>query len=95
VDLEAVGVVLGQVGLDPTDELRVVGAVGFQPEHRRYPCRARARDRQLYPVANRGVLDLARPPDVPRLDDVLEQRVSGGIHHPDGAVVGDLEGLVV
>ncbi len=94
-DVEAVGVVLGQVGVHLGDQVGVVGTGLVQPEHRRVAGRAGPGDGQLDPVADRHVLGLARPPDVPCVHVVLEQGVAGGVDDADRAGGGDLERLVV
>ena len=96
LDVEAGGVVVLQVGLDLLDQLVLVRAVGVEPEHRRHARVAAARDRELDPVADRRVLDLAHAPDVALLDVLRQQHLAGGqVGDVGHAVLGDLEGLVV
>ena len=73
----------------------VVRAGGVQPEHRRVAGGAGAGDGQLHPVADRQVLGLAHPEDVPGLDGLLEHGRARLVHHAHGALGGELEGLVV
>ena len=72
------------------------GRYGVEPEHHRHAGVARARDGELDPVADGGVLDLAHAPDVALLHVLAEQHLArvevGDVGH---AVLGDLEGLVV
>ena len=94
-DVEAVGVVVGQVGLDLGDQVGVVGAVGVEPEHGRRAGGPGPGDGELDPVADRDVLGLARPPDVAGRHLVLEQRRARAVDDAHGAVGRDLERLVV
>ena len=84
-----------QVLLHLGHQLNVVRPQGVQPEHRRGLRGPGARDRQLDPVANGPILDLAHPPDVPGLHVVLEEHSPGVRGHVDAAGAGGLEGLVV
>ena len=77
LDLQVVGVRVGERALDLLEDLGVVRAALVEPEHGGRPGRARARDREPHPVRHRGVLGLAHAPDVAGLDVVLEQRVAG------------------
>ena len=54
LDLEPVGVVLGEVALDLREHLGVVRARLVEPEHRRRAGRPRALDRELHPVGAPG-----------------------------------------
>ena len=95
LDREAVGVVVGEVGLHLGDERRVVRPGLVEPEHRGRAGGAGAGDGELHPVADRDVLRLRGAPDVPRLHGVLEQHVACAVEHLHDAGRGDLEGLVV
>ena len=95
LDLQAVGVVLGQIGPDLGDQVGVVRAALVEPEHRRVAGGAGAADGELDPVADRHVLGLAHPEDVAGADGLLEDDVAGRVDDPHRAGGGDLEGLVV
>ena len=86
---------VAEVGLDLGDELGVVGARRVEPEHRGRAGGPGPRHRELHPVADRGVLGLARPPDVAGLDRVLHEHLTRAVDDPHRAGGGDLEGLVV
>ncbi|MDT4821674.1 hypothetical protein FQZ97_548590 [compost metagenome] len=87
---------LVQVHLDLGDQLRLVRAVGVEPEHDRHAGVARAVHGQLHPVADRGVLDLAHAPDVALFHVFAHQHFAGvQVGDVGHAVFGDLEGLVV
>ena len=90
------GVVVFQVQLDFFDQLVFMGTVRVEPEHSRGVGIAGAGDRQLDPVANRCVFDLAHAPDVAGLDVLAQQHfASGNVDNVGHAVFGNLEGLVV
>ena len=96
LDLESLGVVLLEVGLDLLAQLGLVRALGVEPEHRGHAGRARPRDGKLDPVADRRVLDDGHPPDVAGLDVVAQQHLTGlDVDDVGDAVLRDLEGLVV
>ena len=64
LDIETLGVVVGQVGVDLLAQFVLVRALRVQPEHHRHariPCPG---DGQLDPVADRGVPDDGHAPDV-------------------------------
>ena len=87
---------LVQVHLDLGDQLGLMRAVLVEPEHHRHARVARPGNRQLDPVADGGVFDLAHAPDVARLHVFGEQHFAGDqIGDVGHAVFGDLEGLVV
>ena len=94
-DVEAGGVVILQVGFDLRDELGVVAATGVEPENRGIAGGAGAAHGEFYPIADRGVLGLAGAPDITRFHAVLEKGFSFGIDEANGAVGGNLKGLVV
>ena len=96
LDVEALGVVILQVGLDLLDQLVLVRTVRVQPEHHRHAGVARPGDGQLDPVADRRVLDDAHAPDIAGLHVLRQQHLAGGeVHDVGDAVLGNLEGLVV
>ena len=95
LDLQVVGVLVGECALDLLEDLGVVRAALVEPEHGGRPGRAGALDREPHPVGHRGVLGLAAAPDVAGLDVVLEQRVAGAVDDAHAAGGLDLEGLVV
>ena len=74
--VQAVGVVVGEVGPHLRDQVGVVGAVGVQPEDRGRGARPGPGDGELDPVADRDVLGLAHPPDVAGGHDLLEHDVA-------------------
>ena len=85
-----------QVGLDLFDQLVFVRAIRVKPEDRGHAGVARARDGQLDPVADGGVLGLAHAPDVAFFDVLRQQHFAGGqVGDVGDAVFRDLEGLVV
>mmetsp|Transcript_157819 Transcript_157819/g.502599 ORF Transcript_157819/g.502599 Transcript_157819/m.502599 type:complete len:257 (-) Transcript_157819:2336-3106(-) len=96
LDVETLGVVLGQILLDLLDHVQVVRAVAVQPEDRlgsRGTCSGHC---ELDPILDGDVLGLAHAPDVALLDLVHKQNRSRiGVHHTHGAWLLDLEGLVV
>jgi hypothetical protein len=94
-DVEALGVVLGEVGFDLGENLGVVGALLVEPEDGGGVGEAGAVDGELHPVLHRGVLGLAGAPDVALGDAVLEENLAGLVHDADGAGGGGDEGLVV
>ena len=94
-DVEAAGVVVGEIGLHLADDLRVVRAVFVQPENGGSLRGAGAGDGELHPVADRRVLGLAGAPDVAGFDGMLKQDLARGIDDADGAGAGDFKGLVV
>ncbi len=94
-DVQAVGIVVLEVGFDLGDHLRIVRARGIQPEYGRGAAQAGAVDGQLDPVLDRGVLGLAHAPDVAGLHGVFEHHVAGIVGDAHGAVGRNLEGLVV
>src|SRR5476649_343292 len=73
LDVQAVGVVVFQVGLYLLDHFVFVWTVWVQPEHGRHAGVAGTGDGQLDPVADRGILDLAHAPDI-AFFDVLRQQ---------------------
>jgi hypothetical protein len=96
LDVQAGGVVLVQVHLDLGDQLRLVRAVGVEPEHHRHAGVAGAVTASLTQSRIGGVLDLAHAPDVALLDVLAQQHLAGGdVDDVGHAVLGDLEGLVV
>jgi hypothetical protein len=85
-----------QVGPDLLDQLVLVRAVGSSQNTAGMPELRQRVDRQLDPVADRRVLDLAHAPEVAGLDVLRQQHLAGGEVGDVGyAVLGNLEGLVV
>ena len=72
-----------------------MGTALIQPEDGGCAARAGAFDCQLDPIADRGVLRLARAPDITRLHLVFGEDASRRIGHANGAMARDFEGLVV
>ncbi len=95
MNFQAAGVVLFQVLLHFLGDLGVVSALGVQPEHGRGATLASAVDRQLDPVADRRIFDLAHAEDIARLDALLDQHLAAGIHHLNLAAGRHFKGLVV
>ena len=95
LDLQAVGVVLGQVPLHHVDQDGVVGPALVEPEDGRRAAGPGPVDGEPHPVADGDLLGLAHPEDVAGRHRLLQHHRAVEVHHPDGAVGGDLEGLVV
>src|SRR5699024_4684168 len=89
-DVEALGVVIGEVLLDLRPDVAVVGAGLIEPEHGRGVRQTGTRDGELDPVADRDVLGLAGPPDVTGGDLVAHQHLTGGVDDLDDPGFGDL-----
>ena len=85
-DVETAGVVVREVLLDLLDDLGVVATLRVEPEDRRRSGGAGPGHRELDPVLDRRILDLAHAEDVARLDRLLEEGGAGGVDHPEGAV---------
>ena len=95
-DVQALGVVILEVGLHLLDQFVLVRTVRVEPEHHRRTRIARPVDRELDPVPDRGVLDHAHPEDVALFDVLRQQYLTGGDVDDVGHTVGlDLESLVV
>ena len=100
-NVQALGVLIGQVTVHQVNEDGVVPALGVQPEDGRGVGGPGPRDRQVHPVAHGGVLGGAGPPDVAGGHLVGQQHRAGlgacALDHDDlhGAVGRDEEGLVV
>src|SRR5207253_8595290 len=74
LEVKTARIVPGQVLLDLLDQLGVVRALLVEPEDGPIACGTGARDGQLDPILNGGILRLAHAPDVAGLDLVFEQR---------------------
>merc|ERR1719239_147516 len=94
-DVESGGVVLLQVGLGQPDQVGVVGAGRVEPENGLGILGASSVHAQLDPVLDGSVLGLAHPVDVTGVDSVAEDGGASGIGDNDGALGGNLKGLVV
>src|SRR5690554_2408845 len=95
MDVQAVGVVILQVGLNLSDQLGIVGTLVVEPEYRRHAAGAGTVDGQLHPVPDRQIFGLTGPPDVTLLNVMLGQHSTVFCNHPDNTVFLDFEGLVV
>mmetsp|Transcript_13231 Transcript_13231/g.33990 ORF Transcript_13231/g.33990 Transcript_13231/m.33990 type:complete len:569 (+) Transcript_13231:365-2071(+) len=95
-DVQAGGVVLREVLGAQRNQLRVVRALGVQPEDSLGATGARAGDGQLDPVTDGGVLGLAHAPDVARFHRVLKQELAAAVNtHFHLAGRRDLKRLVM
>ena len=94
-DVEALGVVVLEVGFDLGDELRVVGACAIEPEDCGRSGGTRAVDSELHPILHRCILRLAGAPDVAGFDFVREQDIACGIGDADRAGCRDFKCFVV
>merc|ERR1719232_511890 len=93
--VETSGVVITEVLLDQGDQVSVMSPVGVQPEHGLGTSGLSTGHGELDPVLDGNVLDLTHPPDVSSLHCVLENLVTSAVSDGDGALGGNLEGLVV
>ena len=84
-----------EVAVHLGDQLGVVGTGLVEPEDGRPAGRPRPVHGELDPVLDRGVLDLAGPPDVPGPDLVRHEHRAVVGDHRHRAGLGDLVGLVV
>ena len=94
-DVESRGVFVLQVFLDLGDQLRVVRALGVEPEHCRGVGQARAAHPKLDPILDRHVLDLTHTEDVAGLDRAGQQHRTVVGDDADRSARGNLERLVV
>merc|ERR1719232_676726 len=93
--VETSGVVIPEVLLHQGDQVGVMSPVGVQPEHSLGTSGLGTGHGELDPVLDWNVLDLAHSPDVASLHSVLENLVTSAVSDGDGALGGNLEGLVV
>src|SRR5699024_9846354 len=95
LNFQAVSVVVGQVGFDLLDDLRVVSALSVEPENCWGLSRTGTGHCEFDPVTDWNVFGLGRTPDVTGFDLVAHQHVTGRVDHLDGAVSFEDEGFVV
>merc|ERR1719193_2249741 len=95
LDVKSSGVVLLQVGLCEPDQVGVVSTGRVEPEDGLCVLGASSVHAQLDPVLDGGILGLAHPVDVTRVDSVAENSGASGISDDDGALGGNLKGLVM
>ena len=79
--LQAVRVVVGQVGVHFGNQFCVMGAIGIEPKHGRVSRGACAVHGKLHPVLNRGVLDLTHPEQITGAHLLAHDDFSGGVDH--------------
>ena len=95
LDVQVLGVVVLEVLFHQGLDIAVVAALWVEPEDGLHAGQAGAVDGELDPVLDRLVLGLAGTPDIAGLDVVLDEHLALGVADLNGAVRGNLEGLVV
>ena len=86
---------VGQVCLDPGDQVGVVRTARVEPEHGRVTSGPSAVDRELDPIADWQILGLAHAEDIAGVHRLFENHLARRVDDQHRAIGRDLEGLVV
>ena len=95
LNLQPIGIVLEEIGLDLLDEHGIVGAAFIEPEHCRIAGDPGAFHGEFDPIADRHVLRLAHTEDVAGTYRLFQHDGSALIDNPHRPIGGYLERLVV